>query len=49
VTFVALFLVAPSYIEGMLADPDGKSLLAGCIAAQIVGNFIIRRIIDIKV
>jgi tight adherence protein B len=49
VTFVALFLVAPSYIEGMLADPDGKSLLAGCIAAQIVGNFVIRRIIDIKV
>jgi tight adherence protein B len=49
VTFVALFLVAPSYIQGMLADPDGKSLLAGCIAAQIVGNFVIRRIIDIKV
>jgi tight adherence protein B len=49
VTFGALMLVAPGYIRGMMADPDGKYLLAGCVAAQIVGNIMIRRIIDIKV
>ena len=49
VTLVALLLVAPGYIQGMLADPDGKYLLGGSVAAQVVGNFIIRRIIDIKV
>jgi tight adherence protein B len=49
VTFCALFLVAPSYVRGMLADPDGRKLLAACVALQMVGAFIIRKIIDIKV
>jgi tight adherence protein B len=49
VTFAALMVVAPGYIRGMMADQDGKYLLAGCVAAQILGNLVIRRIIDIKV
>jgi tight adherence protein B len=49
VTFCALFVVAPSYVQSMLADKDGQMLLAGCVMAQMVGAFIIRRIIDIKV
>jgi tight adherence protein B len=49
VTFLALLAVAPGYLQGMLADPDGKLILAGCAAAQLLGNFAIRKITDIKV
>jgi tight adherence protein B len=49
VTFCALFMVAPTYIQGMLADPDGQAILGGCVMAHILGTFIINKIIDIKV
>jgi tight adherence protein B len=48
-TVVGMMLVAPSYLRGMAEDPDGKWMIGGAIAAQIVGNFFIKRIINIKV
>ncbi len=48
-TFFALMVVAPGYVQGMLNDPDGKYILAGCVFSQLIGNLVIRKIIDIKV
>lgn len=48
-TCFALLFVAPGYMQSMVADPDGKLILAGCAVAQVIGNLVIRRIIDIKV
>ena len=33
----------------MAADPTGKKLIGGAIVAQILGNFFIKKIINIKV
>jgi tight adherence protein B len=49
VTVVALLFVAPGYLDGMAADPDGRKLIGGAIVGQIVGNLIIRKIINIQV
>jgi tight adherence protein B len=46
---LALPIVAPGYLSGMAADPDGKWMIAGAIVAQILGYIIMRRIVDIKV
>jgi tight adherence protein B len=48
-TMFALLVVAPGYLQGMAADPDGRYLIAGCIVAQVIGNLCIRKIIRIKV
>jgi tight adherence protein B len=48
-TMVCLLMVAPGYLQGMAADPDGKRMIAGAIMAQILGNFFIKKIINIKV
>jgi tight adherence protein B len=48
-TMVCLLMVAPGYLQGMAADPDGKRLIVGAIMAQILGNFFIKKIINIKV
>jgi tight adherence protein B len=49
VTMMALLVVAPGYLQGMAADPDGRHLIAGCVVAQVIGNLCIRKIIRIKV
>ena len=49
VMLVALPFVAPGYLQGMAKDPDGKWMIAGAVAAQLVGYYIMRRIVDIKV
>ena len=49
VTVIALLFVAPGYLDGMVADPDGKKLIAGAIVGQVIGNLIIRKIINIQV
>jgi len=46
---LALPIVAPGYLSGMAKDPDGKWLIAGAIVAQLLGYYIMRRIVDIKV
>lgn len=49
VTVLALLFVAPGYLNGMTEDPDGRKLIAGAIVGQIIGNMIIRKIINIQV
>jgi tight adherence protein B len=49
VTVVALLFVAPGYLDGMAADSDGRKLIAGAIVGQLVGNMVIRKIINIQV
>jgi len=49
VTMMGLLLVAPGYLQGMAADSDGKIMIGAAIVAQILGNFFIKKIINIKV
>jgi tight adherence protein B len=49
VTVIALLFVAPGYLDGMADDPDGRKLIAGAFVGQIIGNLIIRKIINIEV
>jgi tight adherence protein B len=48
-TMLALLFVAPGYLQGMAADSDGKKMIGAAVAAQILGNFFIKKIIKIKV
>ena len=48
-TMGALLMVAPGYLQGMASDPDGKKLIGAAIGAQLLGNFFIKKIINIKV
>ena len=48
-TMLGLLFVAPGYLQGMAADSDGKYMIGGAVVAQILGNYFIKRIIDIKV
>ena len=48
-TMLALLVVAPGYLQGMAADPDGKKMIGGAVVAQLLGNFFIKKIINIKV
>jgi len=48
-TMMGLLVVAPGYLQGMAEDSDGKWLIGGAIFAQILGNFFIKKIINIKV
>jgi|SRR5579864_1327570 tight adherence protein B len=49
VTMLLLLVVSPGYLQGMAKDPDGRYLIAFAILGQLVGNYFIRRIINIKV
>jgi tight adherence protein B len=48
-TMIGLMIVAPGYLQGMARDPDGKWLIGGALAAQVLGNYFIKKIINIKV
>jgi tight adherence protein B len=48
-TMLALLFVAPGYLQGMANDSDGKYMIGGAIVAQLLGNFFIKKIINIKV
>ncbi len=48
-TMLGLLVVAPGYLQGMAEDPDGKYMIGGAVFAQILGNFFIKKIINIKV
>lgn len=48
-TMLGLLVVAPGYLQGMAEDPDGKYMIGGAIFAQVLGNFFIKKIINIKV
>ena len=49
VVMLALFIIAPGYLQSMADDPDGKWMIVGSIFGQLVGYYFIRRIINIKV
>lgn len=44
-----LLIVAPGYLQGMAADEDGRMLIAVCIVCMVIGHFLIRKIVNIKV
>ena len=48
-TVGGMLFVAPGYLQGMARDPDGKNLIIAAVVAQLLGNFFIRKIINIKV
>jgi tight adherence protein B len=48
-TMLGLLVIAPGYLQSMAKDPDGKWMIGGAIAAQILGNYFIKKIINIKV
>jgi tight adherence protein B len=48
-TMLGLLVVAPGYLQGMAEDSTGKWMIGGAVAAQILGNFFIKKIIRIKV
>lgn len=48
-TMMCLLVIAPGYLQGMAADPDGKKMIGGAVIAQLLGNFFIKKIINIKV
>lgn len=49
VMIFALQLVAPGYLPSMVADSDGRWLVAGAVAAQVLGYLAMRKIVNIKV
>jgi tight adherence protein B len=42
-------VVSPIYIAVMLAHPYGKPLIAAAVACLILGHFVIRKIVDIRI
>ncbi len=48
-TLFALLVVSPGYIQGMAKDSDGKYLIGFAVVGQILGNYFIRKIINIQV
>jgi tight adherence protein B len=48
-TMILLLVIAPGYLQGMTADETGRKLIGAAIGAQILGNFFIKKIINIKV
>jgi tight adherence protein B len=48
-TFLAMLVVAPGYMESMANDPDGKKIIIAAVVSQVIGNIVIRKIVDIDV
>jgi tight adherence protein B len=46
---IALLIIAPGYLQGLAADPDGKYIIIAAVIAQVLGYYFIRKIINIKV
>jgi tight adherence protein B len=46
---IAMLFVAPGYLQGMAADPDGKWMILAAVVAQGLGYVVMRRITNIKV
>ena len=48
-TMIGLLVVAPGYLQGMWSDDDGRRLVGAAVVAQIIGNFVIQKIVRIRV
>lgn len=46
---LGLLVIAPGYLQGMAADPDGKYIILAAVIGLLLGHFSIRRIVNIKV
>lgn len=46
---LALFVIAPGYLDGMAEDEHGKWMILGALTGQLLGFYFIRKIINIKV
>jgi tight adherence protein B len=46
---VLLFVASPKYLMVLANDPDGRLMIMGAIAGQIIGYLCIRKIVNIKV
>jgi tight adherence protein B len=49
VLMFGLMVIAPSYLKSMADDPDGRKMIAAVIVMIIIGHFVIRKIVQIKV
>ena len=49
VLFVVVYNLNPEYVSMLFTDRAGKKMLAVAIAMQIVGAYVIKKIVDIKV
>ena len=47
--FLVMFRVNPDYVMVLFTDPIGKVLMAGAVIMQLLGAFVIKKIITIKV
>lgn len=49
VLFLVMFRVNPDYVMLLFTDPIGKVLMTGAVISQLLGAFVIKKIITIKV
>lgn len=49
VLVLALMVIAPDYLSLLAKDSDGKYIILGAVAGQIIGYLVMRRITNIKV
>jgi tight adherence protein B len=48
-TLAGLLITSPGYLDPLFATAIGKKIIGAGIFAQVLGNFFIRKIINIKV
>jgi tight adherence protein B len=48
-TMFGLMVVAPTYLQSMADDPDGRKLIAAAVTAMVMGFLIMRKITNIEV
>jgi tight adherence protein B len=46
---IGLSFLAPGYLDALVNDPEGKLIIIFVCVAQVIGYFVMKRIIDIKV
>jgi tight adherence protein B len=49
ITMLGLMFVSPEYLKGMAKDSDGRMLIGAAVFAQLLGNYCIKKIVNIKV
>ncbi|MEX1040618.1 MAG: type II secretion system F family protein [Pirellulaceae bacterium] len=49
VLFIVMWRLNPSYVMTLFTDPLGNQMLAGAVVMQLLGAWVIHKIIDIKV
>lgn len=47
--FLAVYALNPEYVMLLFTTPEGRKMVAGAIVMQIIGAFVIKKIVNIKV